>query len=174
MPGQRVHIWPPAGNGGVDNRMGEAWPTVDLKRDQEFLPQSPTEMAKMDALRQAMAPPPPVTPMGNELGMQDLIRMQQFQQMAAPDLYGGYSGPSAGVRGMDFPPAPAPPPANIQAPEAQGYGGPLPQISAEQFGPKPQFNMGVTLPTSAGDFSARGSYTSPQEWKALLGLRREF
>ena len=158
----------------MDDRRNERWPTVDLRRDQEFLPQTPTEAAKMDALRRAMADPPPVTPMGNELGMQDLIRMQQFQQMAAPDLYGGYSGQSAGVRGMESPPPSAIPPANIQAPEAQGYGGPLPQISVEQFGPRPQFNMGVTLPTSAGDFSARGSYTSPQEWKALLGLRREF
>ena len=173
MPGQRVHIWPPAGNGGVDNRMSEAWPTVDLKRDQEFLPQTPTEMAKMDALRQAMTPPPPVTPMSNELGMQDLIRMQQFQQMAAPDLYGSYAPESAGIRAGKLPEQQLPP-ANIQAPEAQGYGGPLPQISAEQFGPKPQFNMGLTLPTGVGDVTGQGSFTSPEEWKTMLRLRREF
>jgi hypothetical protein len=130
-------------------------------------------MAKMDALRQAMTPPPPVTPMGNELGMQDLIRMQQFQQMAAPDLYGSYAPESAGIRAGKLPEQQLPP-ANFQAPEAQGYGGPMPQISAEQFGPKPQFNMGVTLPTSAGDFSAKGGYTSPEEWKTMLRLRREF
>ena len=157
----------------MDDRRKERWPTVNLGRDQEFLPQTPTEMAKMDTLRRAMADPPPVTPMGQQMGLDEILRMQQFQALAAPDLYGSYSGSPTGVRAMDTPEQKLPP-APISAPEPQGYGGPLPTISAEQFGPRPQFNMGVTLPTSAGDFSARGSYTTPQEWKALLGLRREF
>ena len=34
--------------------------------------------------------------------------------------------------------------------------------------------LGITLPTPAGEFSARGSMTSPYDWRAMLGLRREF
>ena len=66
------------------------------------------------------------------------------------------------------------PPANVPAPAPQGYGGPLPNISAEQFGPQTQYNAGITLPTSVGDLNAQGSFTRPEEWKALLGLRRQF
>jgi len=72
----------------MDDRRNERWPTVDLRRDQEFLPQTPTEAAKMDALRRAMADPPPVTPMANQIGMQDILRMIEFQRLLQPDLYG--------------------------------------------------------------------------------------
>jgi hypothetical protein len=77
----------------VDDRRKERWPTVNLGRDQEFLPQTPTEMAKMEALRQAMAPPPPVTPMGQQLGIEDIIRMMEFQRKLQPDMYGSYDLP---------------------------------------------------------------------------------
>jgi hypothetical protein len=75
----------------MDDRRKERWPTVNLGRDQEFLPQTPTEMAKMDALRRAMADPPPVTPMGQQMGMQDILRMIEFQRLLQPNLYGSYS-----------------------------------------------------------------------------------
>jgi hypothetical protein len=152
----------------VDDRVNERWPTANLRRDVEFLPQTPTELAKMEALRRVMTNPPSVTPMADNLGMQDILRMQEFQKLIQPDLYGSYAAPNAGVRGAELPPA------NVQPPEPQGYGGPLPEISVEQFGPQPRVNMGVTLPTSAGDFSARGEMTNPQDWRALLGFRRSF
>jgi hypothetical protein len=72
------------------DRRNEPWPTVNLRRDQEFLPQTPTEMAKMDALRRAMADPPPITPMGQQLGMQDILRMIEFQRLLQPNLYGSF------------------------------------------------------------------------------------
>jgi len=77
----------------MNDRRYEPWPTVNLRRDQEFLPQTPTDMAKMDALRQAMAPPPPVTPMGQQLGLDDIIKMMEFQRLIQPDLYGNYDLP---------------------------------------------------------------------------------
>jgi len=140
------------------------------------LPQTPTEFAKIEALRKAMTPDPAVTSMGQSMGLDDIMRMQEFSKAIQPDLYGSYSAGPTSVRGAQIPAElPPPPPANIQPPEPQGgYGGPLPDISTTQFGPKTQYNMGVTLPTSIGDFSARGSYTTPEQWKAMLGLRREF
>ena len=161
----------------VSDRRYEEWPTANLNRDVEFLPQTPTEMAKMDVLRRAMASTPPVTPMGQQLGLDEIMRMQEFAKLIQPDLYGSYSSGNTGVRGAQIPAdSPPPPPANIQAPEPQGgYGGPLPDISTTQFGTsKPNYNMGITLPASIGDIRASGTYTTPEQWRAMIGLRKEF
>jgi hypothetical protein len=74
----------------MDDRRKERWPTVNLGRDQEFLLQTPTEMAKMDALRRAMADPPSVTPMGQQMGLEDILRMIEFHKRIQPDLYGSF------------------------------------------------------------------------------------
>jgi hypothetical protein len=58
--------------GILDDRRNEPWPTVDLGRDVEYLPQTPTEAAKNDALRNAMAPFPPITPMALQAGVNDI------------------------------------------------------------------------------------------------------
>lgn len=164
----------------IDDRRPEEWPTVDLKRDQEFLPQTPTYMVKMDMLRRVMSDPPPVTPMGQQLGIDDIIRMQQFQNAASPDLYGGYSAP-IGVRAgglpelppiqvspppQPLPKLPPPPPAKFNSKEPSGYSGVLPYIT-------PDKGLGVTLPTSVGDVTAEGNYR-PGEWRGLLGFKRKF
>jgi hypothetical protein len=65
-------------------------------------------------------------------------------------------------------------PANVPPPQPQGYNGPMPNVSLNQFGPgPPQVNMGVTLPTSIGDLNVQGSY-SPYGKRMTFGLRNEF
>ena len=149
----------------VYDRRSEEWPTANLGRDQEFLPQTPTEATKMDVLRRAMADPPPVTPIGQQLGVDDIMRMQEFQKLITPDLYGSYSPSSTGVRAGEFPKVPEMPPVKFSPPEPQGYSGPMPNIAGNR--------MGITLPTASGDFSARGSY-SPNGPRLELGYRRQF
>jgi hypothetical protein len=155
----------------TEDRRYESWPTVNLNNQQEFLPQSPTELAKMEALRRAMSDPPPVTPLGQSLGINDIIDMQRFNNLAASDLYGSYTAP-IGQKGAEIPPAPMAPPANFQAPQPQGYGGPMPNINVNPWTQRP--NIGLSLPTAAGNLQMEGGYKNPYDWKATLGLRREF
>lgn len=151
----------------VEDRTNEPWPTVNLNADVERLKQTLTKAAQAE--NQQVTPPPPVTSLGRALGADEIVRMQQFQNLLGPPQT---IPPPSGTRLM--PEIPQAPPANIRPSEPSGYGGPMPEISAQQFGPRPQFGGGISLPTSIGDINARGSYTTPQEWRATFGLRREF
>lgn len=163
-------------NPNFEDRRNEPWPWHPINKNEEYKGNySLSPQSIQNIKRPWLDNPPPVTPMGQALGLDDIIRMQEFQKalgppQAVPPGRGGMT-----TRAMpnipDMPPAP---PANILPPNIPGYGGPLPEISAEQFGPKPQFNMGLTLPTGVGDVTGQGSFTSPEEWKAMLRLRREF
>jgi hypothetical protein len=133
--------------------------------------ESANNMARYDTMQ---SHDPPVTPLGQQLGVDDVIKMLQMQRLMLGMKPEPTNAPGV-ARAAQIPvEIPQSPPAYFQAPEPQGYGGPMPDISAMQFGPRTQYNMGVTLPTSIGDLNARGSYTTPEQWKAMLGLRREF
>jgi len=56
----------------LDNRVGEQWPTANLGRDVETLPQTPTEEHKTDVLRRAMAPPPIPDQLAISAGVNDV------------------------------------------------------------------------------------------------------
>jgi hypothetical protein len=154
-------------NPGFQDRREEPWPFHPLQTDQEYKGNysvSPSAAHNI-VTRPWINNPPAPTPMGNSMGLQDILEMERFQKLLGPPQ----NAQSGVVKASE-----QLPPANVQPPEPQGYGGPLPEISVEQFGPQPRVNMGVTLPTSTGDFSARGEMTNPQDWRAMLGFRRSF
>jgi hypothetical protein len=160
-------------NPGFQDRREEPWPFHPLQTDQEYKGNysvSPSAAHNI-VTRPWINNPPAPTPMGRDLGLDDIMKMEEIQRLLGSQQK---IPMSSTVRAM--PDAPAPPPANIPPPEPQGYGGPLPQISADGFRENMdvRHNMGVTLPTSAGDFSARGEMSNPRDWKALFGFRVPF